>query len=110
MNEIVGGIVGLISCLLCAVPFMIIARFDKGSSTPISFWAGDRGLKEKVINIPEYNVKMSKLFYECGTVFIICGVICLFSLIAGIILICLACTGGLYLAYRRYRKILNEFS
>ncbi len=29
MGASVEGIVGLISCLLCAVPFMIIARFDK---------------------------------------------------------------------------------
>ena len=30
-------IVGLISCLLCAVPFLIIGIFEKNSKEPITF-------------------------------------------------------------------------
>ena len=43
-----GRIVGLIACLLCAVPFLIIGVYDRESSTPISFWSGDKSLMEKV--------------------------------------------------------------
>ena len=37
-------IVGLISCLLCAVPFLIIGIFEKNSKEPITFWSGDKTL------------------------------------------------------------------
>lgn len=109
MNTIVGGIAGLVSCLLCAVPFMIIARFDKDSKSPIRFWRGHE-IKDKVVNIPQYNSKMSKLFFKYGLVFVICGICCLFSLVIGSVLVCLAGTIGLYAAYREYKKILDEFS
>lgn len=110
MGASVEGIVGLISCLLCAVPFMIIARFDKESSTPINFWSGDKSLKDKVVNVPAYNAKMSKMYFKCGIVFVISGICCMFSLTAGLILVCLAGTVGIYIAYRSYKKILNEYS
>lgn len=38
-------IVGLISCLLCAVPFLIIGIFEKNSKEPITFWSGDKNVK-----------------------------------------------------------------
>ena len=34
----------------------------------------------------------------------------MFSLTAGLILVCLAGTVGMYIAYRSYKKILNEYS
>ena len=44
-------IVGLISCLLCAVPFLIIGIFEKNSKEPITFWSGDKTLKSKVKDV-----------------------------------------------------------
>ena len=38
-------IIGLISCLLCAVPFLIIGIFERNSREPITFWSGDKTLK-----------------------------------------------------------------
>ena len=35
----VGRIVGLISCVMCAIPFLIIAVYNKGSKEPINFWS-----------------------------------------------------------------------
>ena len=54
----VGRIIGLVSCLMCAVPFLIISVYNKDSKEPISFWSGDTTLKSKVKNIMEYNYKM----------------------------------------------------
>ena len=41
-------IVGLISCLLCAVPFLIIGIFEKNSKEPITFWSGDKTLMSRL--------------------------------------------------------------
>lgn len=37
----VGNIIGLVSCLMCAVPFFILSAFGKDSDEPINFWSGD---------------------------------------------------------------------
>lgn len=51
-------IVGLISCLLCAVPFLIIGIFERNSREPITFWSGDKTLKSKVKDVTAYNLEM----------------------------------------------------
>ena len=38
-------IVGLISCLLCAVPFLIIGIFEKNSKEPNTLLNGNKKLK-----------------------------------------------------------------
>ena len=43
-----GRIIGLISCLMCAFPFLVIGVFNKDSKEPISFWSGDTTLKLKI--------------------------------------------------------------
>ena len=51
----VGKIIGLVSCLMCAFPFLIISVYNKDSREPINFWSGDTTLKSKVKNVVEYN-------------------------------------------------------
>ncbi len=106
----VGRIVGLIACLLCAVPFLIISVYDKGSSTPISFWSGDKFLMEKVHNIAGYNKEMADLFKKCAIAFAIAGACCLIHLILGSAIILLECTVGIYVVYKRYKTILGKYS
>ncbi|MFR7844071.1 MAG: hypothetical protein ACLU3U_14020 [Gallintestinimicrobium sp.] len=62
-------IVGLISCLLCAVPFLIIGIFEKNSKEPITFWSGDKTLKSKVKDVTAYNLEMGMLYQECAFAF-----------------------------------------
>ena len=90
-------IVGLISCLLCAVPFLIIGIFEKNSKEPITFWSGDKTLKSKVKDVTAYNLMLS-------------GICCLISLGFGIVMLVLDCTAGVYLMYRSYKRILERNS
>ena len=60
----VGRIIGLVSCLMCAVPFLIISVYNKDSKEPISFWSGDTTLKSKVKNIMEYNYKEQERYLK----------------------------------------------
>lgn len=106
----VGRIIGLVSCLMCAVPFLIISVYGKDSKEPINFWSGDKTLKSKVINICEYNKEIAVLYRKCAIAFLITGIGCMITLYAGVIMICFDCTFGIYLVYRSYKKILNQYS
>ena len=103
-------IVGLVRCLLCAFPFLIIAVYDKGSNEPINFWSGDTSLKKKVKNVRDYNREMAQLYKKCAIAFLITGAGFVIYPIIGIVLICLDCTVGIYIVYRNYKKILKTYS
>ncbi len=109
-SNFIGNIIGFVSCLLCAMPFYIIGIFGKGSITPINFWSGDQSLKDKIKNVSGYNLEMSKLYKAFGTAFIVCGISWFISNILGVVSIFLICTVGFYIVYKRYKKILQEFS
>ncbi len=106
----IGGIVGLVSCLMCAVPFLIIGIYDRDSKEPISFWSGDTTLKSKVKDICGYNKEMAALYKKCAIALLVTGIVCVASLMAGVILLCLDCTVGIYLVYRSYKRILKVYS
>lgn len=110
MDNIAGRIIGLAACLLCAVPFLIIALYDKDSSTPIVFWSGDESLAGKVRDITGYNKEMADLYKKCAYAFVIAGVACLIYLPLGIVLILLECSIGIYVVYRKYKNILQKYS
>lgn len=106
----VGKIVALISCIMCALPFFIIAKYNKDSREPISFWSGDTSLKVKVKNVQEYNKEMSTLYLKCAIAFLITGIGFCVATPVGIILLCFDCTLGIYVVYRIYKKILAKYS
>lgn len=106
----VGNIVGLLSCWMCAFPFFIISVYDKNSNEPINFWSGDTTLKSKVKNVKGYNKEMAVLYKKCAVSFFITGIGYLVLPVIGIVMICLECTLGFYLVYRNYKKILRLYS
>ena len=106
----VGRMVGLVSCFMCAVPFLIISVYNKDSKEPINFWSGDTTLKSKVKNVTEYNNKMAILYKRCAIAFLISGIGFLILPVLGVIMICFDCTLGIYLMYRNYKKILTLYS
>ncbi len=105
-----GRIIGLISFIMCAIPFLVVATFDKNSKTPINFWAGDNTLKDKVKDIENYNKEMAALYKKCAIVLLLTGVIFVIFTVVGIILLMLECTVGIYVFYREYKKILGRYS
>lgn len=104
-----GGIIGLVSCLFCSIPFFIIGYFDKDSKEPVGFWSGDKSLKEKVKDVKGYNQEMAKLYKRCGQVFVVTGVLCVLHMGVGTICIVLECTVGIYLVWRWYKRILSKY-
>lgn len=106
----VGRIIGLISCVMCAIPFLIIAVYNKDSKEPINFWSGDTTLKEKIKNVKDYNREMALLYKKCSNAFLIAGIGFIIYPIIGGILLCFNCTLGIYLMYKNYKRILNLYS
>jgi Na+-transporting NADH:ubiquinone oxidoreductase subunit NqrB len=102
--------VGLVCCLLCAFPFLIIGIYNKDSREPINFWAGDNKLKEKIKDIENYNIEMAALYKKCAMVFLLTGVCFAMAPIAGVILVVCDCTIGIYVAYCFYKRIEEKYS
>ncbi len=106
----VGKIIGLISCVMCAIPFLIIAVYNKDSKEPINFWSGDTTLKGKVRNVKDYNREMALLYKRCSIVILITGICFIITPIVGAMLICFDCTLGIYLMYKNYKRLLSMYS
>jgi Na+-transporting NADH:ubiquinone oxidoreductase subunit NqrB len=103
-------IVGLVCCLLCAFPFLIIGIYNKDSREPINFWTGDNKLKKKIKDIENYNIEMATLYKKCTMVFLLTGVCFTMVPIVGVIFVVCDSTLGIYVAYRFYKKILEKYS
>ncbi|MBO5303098.1 MAG: hypothetical protein J6A92_03510 [Lachnospiraceae bacterium] len=106
----VGRIIALVSCIMCAVPFFIISTYGKDSFEPINFWSGDTTLKSKVKNIREYNENMAEMYKKCAVAFLFTGIGFVVVPILGIVMLCLDCTVGIFVVYRKYKKILSRYS
>lgn len=108
--QMVGRIVGLVCCLLCAFPFLVIGIYNRDSIEPVNFWSGDTSLKDKVKDVKGYNTEMTGLYKKCAFFFLMDGILFVIFPTAGIVLLVLGCTVGIYLAYRIYKRILGRYS
>lgn len=102
-------VIGLVSCVMCAIPFWIMAKYDVNSKTPINFWSGDTTLTGIVKDVPEYNREMAKLYGSYGLMYFICGIGCLLFPPLGYGLLCLTVV-GIAFVYRSYKKILKKYA
>ncbi len=105
-----GGIIGLVCCILCAFPLFVIGHYNKNSREPITFWAGDKSLKEKVKDVQGYNDEISNLYIKCALAFVATGILCMIHLGVGMICLLLESTLGIYVVWKIYRNILLRHS
>ena len=105
-----GKIIGFICCVMCGIPFWVIAAYNKNSQTPISFWSGDNSLKDKVKDVANYNREMAVVYKTYAVAYLVAAVGFLFHPIAGVAVLVLDCTVGIWLVYRAYKKILSKYS
>ena len=105
-----GRIICFMCFLLCAVPFWVIATYNKHSKDPISFWNGDTSLKDKVKNVTAYNREMAALYNKYAWSFAAAAVGGAAYPPVGAVMMVLCCTIGIFLVYRTYKKILQKYS
>ncbi len=104
-------IIILICFFMCAVPFLIISIFNKNSMTPIAFWSGSENtLKNQVKNVKDYNLEMASLYKKCAIAFLITGVCSCIHPVAGMVMLGVECTLGIYFVYKKHKSILNQYS
>ncbi len=103
------NIIGLSCCLLCAFPFFIIGHFNRESREPITFWAGDRRLKELVQDVQGYNQEMGKLYCRYALAFVLDGVLFLAHMAAGMVGLGVVCTLGIFLFWKKYQALLQRY-
>ena len=103
-------IIGFICYILCAVPFWVIAKCSINSKTPISFWSGDTSLKDKVKDVSAYNREMAVVYNRYGWCYAAAAVGGAVHPIAGVVILALDCTVGIFLVYRAYKRILSKYS
>lgn len=105
-----GRIISVISYLLCALPFWVIAKYQVNSKDPISFWSGDTSLKNKVKNVPDYNREMAALYKKYAWTYVAAAVAGAIHPLAGVAVLGSICMGGIFFVYRAYKKILQKYS
>ena len=103
-------IIMMMSTLLCAIPFYVIAFLGKNSSTPITFWAGDNKLKNIVKDVKGYNLEMFKLYTFYANIFLLSGIIYLFYEPLGLFVLIFSATVGIIPIYIRYKIVLKKYS
>lgn len=96
--------------LLCAFPFYAFPMIGKDSREPMSFWTGDTSLKGKVLDVKAYNLAMFRLYKKYGAVFVVAAVCSAVYPLAGLVILLLNSTLGIYLVYRKYKSILAKYS
>ena len=105
-----GRIICAIAFFICAVPFWVIAKFGKDGKDPISFWSGDTSLKSKVKDIPAYNREMASLYNKYAWALFAAVPGAVLHPLAGVAIMGLDITVGIFLVYRAYKKILAKYS
>ena len=106
-----GRIILSLCCLLCAGAFFLNGYRCRICSAPVAFWTGsEQKLRETVKDVSGYNQKMEKAFHWYGAAWCVCALAGMLYPIAGIMGIGLLCTAGLFLLFRRYRRVLLECS
>ena len=105
-----GRIISVICYLMCALPFWVIAKYQVNSKDPISFWSGDTSLKDKVKNVPDYNREMAAVYQKYAWTYVAAAVAGAIHPMAGVAVLAVACTAGIVLVFRAYKKILQKYS
>lgn len=98
-------------CLACFFPFYMFAYLGKDSRSPMHFWNGDdEKLKKAVSDVPAYNRDMAAAYRRFSFSFLLCGAISPVSPAIGILTLLVLCSGGFYLLWRKYQRILAKYS
>ena len=101
-------VIMILCCVLCGLPFWILAAVGRKGKEPLNFWSGDESLKAKIEDVAAYNNAMGKMYFVYVSVFILSAVLAFFSMAVAVILLILNCTLGLFLIYKCYGRIVRR--
>ena len=98
-----------IICLLCALIFGVIALWAFKQQAPMTFWAGSTVKPEEIVDVSAYNKANGVMWSIYTACMILAGILSLFNLIAGVILLVVNCIPGVFVLIISYRRIYSKY-
>lgn len=96
-------------CWLCSLIFGVIALWAFKRKDPMHFWSGSTVRPEEIVDIPSYN-RANGLMWAIYTVcMLVTGVLSLFSIMTGAILLGIVCVPGMVVLIVAYNRIYNKY-
>ena len=101
-----GRIVGFAVCILCALPFYLLALTGGKCDLPLAFCAGDDTLKDKIRNVSAYNQEMSRLYLLSAVAFAAAALGFLIHPLSGALPLTLTYTVGFYAGRKVHKRLI----
>lgn len=103
------NIIFAVICWLCSFIFGVIALWAFKRKDPMHFWSGSTVRPEEISDIPSYN-RANGLMWAIYTVcMVVTGILSLFSIITGVILLVIICVPGIVVLIFAYNRIYNKY-
>ena len=103
------NIIFSVVCWLCSLIFGVIALWAFKRKDPMHFWSGSTVRPEEIADIPSYN-RANGLMWAIYTVcMVVTGILSLFSIEAGAILLVIICVPGIVVLIVAYNRIYNKY-
>ena len=101
----------IFAAVIWAIVFLIALyiRWKVRRGVPMHFWAGSVVKPEEITDIPAYNRECCLMWLAYGAAFFLTGVVSLFSVMAGGILIAIVSTARLIPLFIVYGRIYNKY-
>jgi len=96
-------------CWFCALIFGLIALWAYKRRTPMHFWAGSTVEPEEIADITAYNRANGKMWLAYAASTILSGVVSLFSIGVGAILLTIICIPGIAVLIVGYKRIYKKY-
>lgn len=96
-------------CWLCSLIFGVIAVWAFKRKEPMHFWSGSTVRPEEIADIPAYNRANGLMWAIYTACMFVTGILSLFSIIAGAILLVIICVPGIAVLVVAYNRIYNKY-
>lgn len=103
------NIVFAVICLICSMFFGAIALWAFKRKDPMHFWSGSTVKPEEISDIPSYNRANGWMWGVYAGITALTGVLSLFSMIVGVILLVIICVPGIAFLVITYKKIYSKY-
>jgi hypothetical protein len=96
-------------CWLCSLIFGVIALWAFKRKDPMHFWSGSTVRPEEIADIPAYNRANGLMWAVYAVCMVVTGVLSLFSMIIGAVLLAILCVPGIVVLVLAYNRIYHKY-
>ena len=96
-------------CWFCALIFGVMALWAFKRRTPMHFWSGSTVHPDEITDIPAYNRANGMMWAVYAACMALAGIVALFSIAAGTVLLLTACLPGIVVLIIVYKRIYHKY-